>query len=136
MTDANAEADRWLAENFPDWVRALEPRVEAMACTGVILSMPVTAAILRPGGQVAGQALASFAETAMVIACARHFREFRPVETLTLDLQFLQPAEGTRITCMAALVRPGKTHIFTRAVLTADPSGKDVAAATATFAVV
>lgn len=135
MTDPDAEADRWIAENFSDWVRALEPRVEAMACTGVILSMPVTPAIRGPGGAVAGPALAGLAETAMVIACARHFREFRPVETITLDLQYLRPAIGTRITCTAALLRPGRSHIFTRAVLTADPSGKDVAAATATFAV-
>ncbi|MCB1329513.1 MAG: PaaI family thioesterase [Maritimibacter sp.] len=136
MTHTNAEADRWLAENFPDWVLALEPRVETMACTGVVLSIPVKPAIARQDGIVPGPALAVFAETTMVIACARHFRDFRPVETLTLDLQFLRPAKGDRIVCSAALVRTGRTHIFTRAVLTAEPSGQDVAAATATFAVV
>ncbi len=128
-------ANSWLAENFADWVLALEPRVDAMACTGVVLSIPVTAQLARVGGIVSGQALATLADTAMVIACARHFREFRPVATINLDLQFLRPATGTRINCAAALVRPGKSLIFARAVLTADPSGKDVATATATFAV-
>ncbi|MCB1350325.1 MAG: PaaI family thioesterase [Maritimibacter sp.] len=134
MDTAHAEADRWLTENFPDWVRALEPRVDAMACTGVVLSIPVTPAITGTHGAVSATALATFADTAMVIACARHFREFRRVETVNLDLQFLRPATGTRISCAAAMVRPGKSLIFTRAVLTADPSGKDVATATATFA--
>lgn len=132
---ANDEANRWLAENFADWVLALDPRVDSMACTGVVLSIPVKADITRIGGIVSGQALATLADTAMVIACARHFREFRPVATINLDLQFLRPASGTRISCAATLVRPGKSLIFARAVLATDPSGKDVATATATFAV-
>lgn len=125
----------WLTENFADWVLALEPRVESMACTGVVLSIPVTDQIARVGGMVSGQALATLADTAMVIACARHFRAFHPVATINLDVQFLRPATGTRITCAATLVRVGKSLIFARAMLAADPSGKDVASATATFAV-
>lgn len=131
---ASTDADRWLGENFADWVLALEPRIDTMGCTGVVLSIPVKAEITRVGGIVSGQALATLADTAMVIACARHFREFRPVATINLDLQFLRPASGERISCAATLVRPGRSLIFARAVLTAEPSGKDVATATATFA--
>jgi len=134
MNTTTAEANGWLAENFADWVLALEPRVDSMACTGVVLSIPVTGRISRVGGIVSGQALATLADTAMVIACARHFRAFRPVATINLDLQFLRPATGQRISCAATLVRPGKSLIFARAVLAAEPSGKDVATATATFA--
>jgi len=130
-----AEANRWLTENFADWVLALEPRIDSIVCTGVILSMPVSTQITRVGGIVSGQALATLADTAMVIACARHFREFRPVATTNLEMQFLRPASGERISCAATLVRPGKTLIFARAVVTAEPSQKDVATATATFAV-
>ena len=132
---ANTEANGWLAENVAEWVLALEPRVDSMGCTGVVLSIPVTPAIARVGGIVSGQALATLADTAMVIACARHFRGFRPVATINLDLQFLRPATGERISCAATLVRPGKSLIFARAVLAEEPSGKDVATATATFAV-
>ena len=128
-------ASAWLDDNFADWVLALEPRVDSMGCTGVVLSIPVREAIARVGGIVSGQALATLADTAMVIACARHFREFRPVATINLDVQFLRPASGDRISCRAALVRPGRSLIFARAVLTAEPSGKDVATASATFAV-
>ena len=128
-------ANTWLADNFADWVLALEPRVDSMACTGVVLSIPVREKIARVGGIVSGQALATLADTAMVIACARHFREFRPVATINLDVQFLRPAVGARVSCAAALVRPGKSLIFARAVLTVEPAGKDVATATATFAI-
>lgn len=131
---ASTDANRWLDENFADWVLALEPRIDTMGCTGVVLSIPVKDEITRVGGIVSGQALATLADTAMVIACARHFREFRPVATINLDLQFLRPASGERISCAATLVRPGRSLIFARAVLTAEPSGKDVATATATFA--
>lgn len=128
-------ANRWLDEHFADWLRALSPRVERMACTGAVLTMPVTPAIVRTGGIVSGQALAALADTAMVIACAGHFREFRAVATTNLDLQFLRPASGEKIECTATIVRAGKALIFARAVLTAEPSGKEVATATATFAV-
>lgn len=127
-------ANGWLADYFADWVLALEPRVDSVACTGVVLSIPVTDTIVRVGGIVSGQALATLADTAMVIACARHFREFRPVATVGLDLQFLRPATGDRISCGATVLRAGKSLAFARAMLTADPSGKDVANANATFA--
>ena len=128
-------ANGWLAEYFADWVRALEPRVDSVGCSGVVLSMPVTPAIARVGGIVSGQALAALADTTMVIACARHLRGFRPVATTNLDLQFLRPASGERVSCAATITRAGKALIFTRAVLTAEPSGKEVATATATFSV-
>jgi acyl-coenzyme A thioesterase PaaI-like protein len=50
-------------------------------------------------------------------------------------VQFLRPASGERVECTATIVRAGKSLIFARAVLTAEPSGKEVATATATFAV-
>lgn len=131
---ALAEANGWLDAYFAGWVRALAPRVDALACTGVVLSIPVTEEIARVGGIVSGQALATLADTAMVIACARHFRGFRPVGTVTLDIQYLRPAAGDRVSCRAMVVRAGRSLVFTRAVLTGEPSGKDVATATATFA--
>ena len=130
-----ATANSWLTEYFAEWVLALDPRVDALACTGAVLSIPFTEKVARVGGFVSGQALATLADTTMVIACAGHFRGFRPVATTNLDVQFLRPATGDRVSCTATIVRAGKSLIFARATLIAEPSGKDVAAATATFAV-
>lgn len=124
----------WLDAHLAPWVLALEPRLVRMGCTGVALSMPVTRRISQADGCVCGPALTALAETTMVLACARHFRAFRPVATTNLDLQFLRPARGGQIECAATLVRAGRALLFTRAVLTAEPSGKDIATATATFA--
>lgn len=128
-------ANGWIAAHFAGWVRALEPRVERIACTGAIVALPVTPAITGPGGIVAPQALATLADLAMIIACAGYFREYRPVAASTFDLQALQPAKGDSISCTATVMRGGKALIFTRAMLTAEPSGKDVAAATAAYPV-
>lgn len=128
-------ATQWLDEHFTDWVRALGIEVDCVACSGAVLSMPVSGAIMRSGGSVAGPALATLTDTAMVVACAGHFKAFRPVASVNLDLQFIRPARGERITCTATILRGGSALIFLRAVLTEEPSGKDVAHATATFAV-
>jgi acyl-coenzyme A thioesterase PaaI-like protein len=69
----------------------------------------------------------------MVFATFGHLQEPRPVATTTLDTQFLRPGTGDAIRCDAEIVRAGKALIFTRATMTALPSDKVVATATATF---
>lgn len=126
-------ANGWLKENFPPWLHALSPKVERMACTGAVLQMPVDPAVTLPDGSITASALTGLAEAAMTLACAGHFRDWRPVQIVGLDLQFLQPAKGESLECTATVVRAGKSLIFTRAVIAVEPSGKEVAAATATF---
>lgn len=106
-----------------------------MACTGAVLTMPVTSTSTAPDGVVATPALTALAETAMGIACAGHFREWRAASATNIEMQLLQPARGDSLECTATVVRGSKTLVFTRAVITAEPSGKEVAAATATWIV-
>lgn len=124
-----------LEEMFAPWVRALDLRIDGICCSGATLSMPVTPEIARVGGIVSGQALAALADTAMVFACAGHFKAFTPVATTNLDLQFLRPGAGDRISCRALVVRAGSKVVFTRAEIVSQPSEKDVATATATYMV-
>ena len=70
----------------------------------------------------------------MVFACIGHLDEMAPVSTVTLDTQFLRPATGDSIRALAEVTRAGRSMIFTRCTLIAEPSGKAVALATATFA--
>lgn len=133
MTDI-AEAQRFLDENFAPWVQALEPRVVRAGKAGVWLDIPVTDAIARVGGIVSGQALATLADTAMVLACGAHLGRMVPVATITLDTQFLRPGSGDSIRAEAEVTRAGKALIFARATLVARPAEKPVAMATATFA--
>jgi uncharacterized protein (TIGR00369 family) len=123
-----------LAENFADWVRALDLTVEDTAPEGrATLSMPVTAAVARVGGIVSGQALMALADTAMVLAACAQAGGFRPFATTDLHCQFLRPGSGDRIAAQAEVVRAGRALLFVRAVLVARPGDKPCAAATATL---
>ena len=129
-----ATAQAFLDESFAPWVLALQPKVVELAQDGATLEIPITAEIARTGNIVSGQTLATLADTAMVIACGAAAGEMIPVGTVTLDTQFLRPASGERIVARAEVTRMGRAMVFARATLTAEPAGKAVALATATFA--
>ena len=127
-------AQAFLEENFAPWVLALQPRVVALDTAGATLEIPITPEIARAGNIVSGQTLATLADTAMVIACGAAAGEMIPVGTITLDTQFLRPGSGEKIVAVAEVTRMGRAMVFARATLTAMPSKKAVAMATATFA--
>ncbi len=132
MTPDAAEAI--LEKAFAPWVRALGIRIPEIGPERAVMTIPITPDILRIGGIVSGQALATLADTAMVFACFGHFDAPEPVGTVTLDTQFLRPASGDSIRAEAYVTRAGKSMVFARCTLIAEPSGKAVALATATFA--
>lgn len=127
------EAQEALQTYFAEWVQALEPKVTAINAEGADMEIPITDKLARFGGIISGQALASLADTAMVFACAGHLGAFKPVATTNLDTQFLRPGTGDKILCQARIVRAGKSLIFAQATMIAQPSGKPVATAQATF---
>ena len=127
-------AQQFLTDNFAPWIMALQPEVTAIDDTGATLRIPITDDIMRVGGIVSGQTLATLADTAMVIGCGGAAGEMIPVGTVTLDTQFLRPASGEAIEAKAEVTRLGRGMAFARCTLTALPSGKPVALATATFA--
>ena len=123
-----------LDQAFAPWVKALKPRITEISAQRTVMTIPVTPEINRMGDIVCGQALAALADTAMVFACFGHLDAVEPVGTVTLDTQFLRPATGAHIRAEAEVTRAGKSMIFARCTLIAEPSGKSVALATATFA--
>ena len=127
------DAHKILEENFADWVRALNPEVLETETTHVLVRMPIGDHLIRVGGIVSGQALASLADTVMVLAAIAHVGEMRMYATTDLHTQFMRPGTGTAILCRAEVVRVGRSLAFTRAVMTEEDGGKVVATATATF---
>ncbi|KIN61677.1 Thioesterase family protein [Sulfitobacter noctilucae] len=123
-----------LDQAFAPWVNALHPKITAISESGTTMIIPITDDIMRIGGIVSGQALAALADTSMVFACFGYLDAPEPLGTVTLDTQFLRPATGDSIRAEAEVTRAGKSMIFTRVTLIAEPSGKPVAMATATFA--
>lgn len=129
-----ADAQKLLDANFAPWVRALAPQIVAIDETAAVIDIPITTDIVRVGGIVSGQALATLADTTMVFACVGQAGVMVPVSTITLDTQFLRPATGDRIRATGEITRAGRSMIFAQCTLTAEPMGKSVALATATFA--
>ena len=123
-----------LDQGFAPWVKALSPVISEITPERTVMSIPITPEIKRIGDIVSGQALAALADTAMAFACFGHLDAPAPLGAVTLDTQFLRPATGDSIRCEAEVTRAGKSMIFTRCTLIAEPSGKPVAMSTATFA--
>lgn len=129
------DAQRFLDESFAPWVLALSPSVVQCDHTGVTVDIPITDDIARVGGIVAGQTLATLADTAMVLAAGANLGRMIPVATITLDTQFLRPGTCDTIRAEAEVLRAGRAMIFARCTLTALPAHKPIAHATGTFAV-
>ncbi|MEQ9693800.1 PaaI family thioesterase [Shimia sp. SDUM112013] len=127
------DAQQFLEDNFAPWVKALDLTITDISPQGATLTMPITPDLARVGGIISGQALAAMADTSMVFAAFGHLQAARPVATTNLDTQFLRPGVGDMIRCDAEIVRAGKALIFCKATMTALPSDKVVATATATF---
>lgn len=124
----------FLQANFARWVLDLSPIVISAGPQGVTVDIPITDTIARVGGIVSGQALATLADTCMVLSLGAHLHKMVPVATVTLDTQFLRPGTGDTIRATAQVTRAGRSLAFAQCTLTALPAGKPVALATATFA--
>ena len=122
-----------LDENFAPWIRALEIEVVEVTPEATLFRMALGDHIARVGGIVCGQALASLADTAMVLAAIARAGELKLYATTNLDTQFLRPGSGRAVLCRALVVRAGKALVFTRAEMTEENSGAPIAAATATL---
>jgi len=122
-----------LHENFAPWVLALDLTVTEVDPDHVLVRMPLGDHLSRQGGIVSGQALASLADTSMVLAAIAHAGKFKPLATTDLHTQFLRPGTGTAIMCRAHVVRAGRALVFARAEMTEETSGKTISTATATF---
>ncbi|MCE8008436.1 PaaI family thioesterase [Aestuariivita sp.] len=122
-----------LDENFAPWIKALKIEVLETTPDATTFRMPLGDHIARVGGIVCGQALASLADTAMVLAAIAKAGELKLYATTNLDTQFLRPGAGDAVLCRATVVRAGKALVFTHAEMTEQESGKPIATATATL---
>ncbi len=106
------QANRILQENFAGWVLDLRPVVEAIDEAATRLRMPFSERLTRVGGTICGQALMSFADTAMVIAVSAASNGFRPMTTVGQTISFMRPIAGADVVAEARVLRLGKTIAF------------------------
>lgn len=130
-----AEANTILAENFAPWVLALGITTDATSEAGVVLRIPFSDELTRVGCTMCGQALASGADTAMVIALAAAMGGFRPVTTVDLTTTFMRPIARADAVLEARVKRLGRTLAFCTCDIREAGSDKPAAHASATYAV-
>ena len=106
------QANRILGENFAAWVLDLRPTVEAVEKNSARLRVPYSDRLVRVGGTICGQALMSFADTAMVIAVAAASGGFRPMTTVGQTISFMRPIANADVVAEARVLRLGKTLAF------------------------
>ncbi|MEZ5853342.1 MAG: PaaI family thioesterase [Hyphomicrobiaceae bacterium] len=130
------EANGILAENFAPWVQALGIRVEAIAGEGgAVLRIPFSDALTRVGGIMCGQALASGADTAMVLALAGAMGGLKPCTTVDLTINFMRAISKADAVLDAKVMRLGRTLAFCTCEIREAGSDKPAAFSTGTYAI-
>ena len=129
------QANRVLQENFAGWVLDLRPVVEALDDAGTRLRIPFSDRLTRVGGTICGQALMSFADTAMVIAVSAVSGGFRPMTTVGQTISFMRPIAAADVVAEARVLRLGKTIAFGEVNLRAADRADLAAHVTTTYAI-
>jgi uncharacterized protein (TIGR00369 family) len=139
-----AEARRVLGDVFAPWIKELnlsvetfdfEPPAEARDWQpGAVLRMPFSERLCRTGGMVCGQALMSFADTAMVLANLAANRTYRPMTTVDQTTHFMRAVMASDVLADARVVRLGRTMSFGRVTLSSAADNKPVAMVSSAFA--
>ena len=129
------QANRILAENFAAWVLDLRPTVEAVEKNSARLRVPYSDRLVRVGGTICGQALMSFADTAMVIAISAASGGFRPMTTVGQTISFMRPIANADVVAESRVLRLGKTLAFGEIELRAADRDDLAAHVTTTYAI-
>ncbi len=96
-----------------------------------VVSLEITDSLKNRRGDAHGGVTATLLDAALGIACQSHSNEWKSEGTVTLNVQFIEPARGT-LRAEARLLRAGRTVAFVEGEVR-DQSGTIVAKATATF---
>lgn len=130
-----AQANDILDTVFPDWIKQLGLRVDAIDGGTVRIVMPAAAQVLRTGEMISGQASISLADTTIVVALANALGGFRPVGTVGLSFSFMRPMRKADVVCEASILKLGRSMAFCHAVVRESGSDRDAIHATGTYAI-
>jgi uncharacterized protein (TIGR00369 family) len=129
------QANRILDQNFARWVLDLHLTVESVDTMSARLRLPFSEQLVRVGGTICGQALMSFADTAMVIAVSAASGGFRPMTTVGQTISFMRPIANADVVAEAKVLRLGKTLAFGEVDLRAGDRDDLAAHVTTTYAI-
>jgi uncharacterized protein (TIGR00369 family) len=123
-----------LADNFAPWVLSLGIAADRVTADGAVLRIPFDERLCRVGGILCGQALASGADTAMVISLAVVAGGLKPLTTVDLTINFMRPITRTDAVLEARVMRLGKSLAFCTCEIREAGSARPAAFSTGTYA--
>lgn len=134
MSFDTTDAQALLQEVFAPWIQALQLRCEGADKHGVDVRLPVNEQLSREGGTVCGQALMALADTATVLAISAAGGVYRPMTTVSQSIDLLRPLSGEDGIARATVTRLGRSMAFVRVDIRSADSGKPIASAQLTYA--
>jgi uncharacterized protein (TIGR00369 family) len=135
MTTFDKTAALELLKSAPaPWVQDLDLSVENVTADRAVLRMRFSERLCRDNGVVCGQALMSFADTAMIIAVASAAGGYFPMTTVDQTIHFMRPAVRADVLAEARVMRLGKTMAYGSITLRTDGDERPVAMAQTAYA--
>lgn len=135
MTTFDKTAAEALLKSAPaPWVQDLDLSIENLTADGAVLRMRFSENLCRDNGVVCGQALMSFADTAMIIAVAAAAGGYFPMTTVDQTIHFMRPAMRADVLAEARVVRMGKTMAYGSVSIRTDNDERPVAMAQTAYA--
>lgn len=117
------------------WVRSLALKPVSVADESVTLRLPFSGEFRHSGGVICGQVFMAAADTAMVVAISVALGEFRPMTTVSLNINFMRAVRKGDVLVTARVLRMGRNLVFGEIELV-DEDGKMAVHATTTYALV
>ena len=135
MTTFDMTAATTLLTSAPaPWVQDLDLSIESLTADGAILRMRFSEKLCRDNGVICGQALMSFADTAMIIAVSSAAGGYFPMTTVDQTIHFMRPAMRADVLAEARVVRIGKTMAYGSISIRTDNDERPVAMAQTAYA--
>ena len=129
-----AEAEETLAKVFAPWIVELGLKPVGFDAGGGDFILPENPKLVHIGGVICGQATASAADTASVVALAALNGRFRICTTVDLTTHFIRPLKPGDVQLRVDVLQNGKRIAYTRIEMRAKGDSRVAVTATSAFA--
>ncbi|HEV3104848.1 MAG TPA: PaaI family thioesterase [Trinickia sp.] len=115
------------------WVRSLALKPVSVTDDSATLRLPFSGEFRHSGGGICGQVFMAAADTAMIVAISAALGEFKPMTTVSLNINFMRAVRKGDVLVTAKVLRMGRNLVFGEVELF-DEEGKMAVHATTTYA--
>lgn len=129
-----ADTNKLMEGVFAPWIVDLGVMPVAFDEAGADFRLADNPALVHVGGVVCGQAIASAADTACIMALTAHNGRFRICTTVDFSVHFIRPVAPGHVDMRVEILSNGKRMAYTRVEFRAAGSPKLAATVTGAFA--